>query len=150
MKRVNIYSVKLVRESSSLYDLDTTTITGPESAAELIRKVLATDEMTNEHFMMLSLNVKNKVVGVHTLHIGTLNSSVAHPRDAFQHALLNNAASIMIAHNHPSGDPTPSKEDIDVTKRYVDAGKIIGIQVLDHIILGDGNRYMSLKERGYI
>ena len=78
---------------------------------------------------------------------GSLNSSIVHPREIFKRAVLQNAASIIICHNHPSGDPTPSQEDINTTKRIYDAGKILGIELLDHVIIGD-NKYTSLKEKG--
>ena len=80
---------------------------------------------------------------------GSLNSSLVHPREVFKEALKNSAASIIVCHNHPSGDPTPSKEDINVTKRIKECGNIMGIELLDHIIIGD-NKYISLKERGYL
>lgn len=149
-KRINIYSVTLVKESAKIYDLDTAVIRGPQDARDVIVKVLDMENLPNEHFVMLSLNTKNKVVGVHTIFVGSLNSSIVHPREIFQRALLNNSASIVVFHNHPSGDPTPSREDIEVTKRLEQAGEIIGIEVLDHIIIGDEGRYTSLREKGYI
>jgi DNA repair protein RadC len=97
---------------------------------------------------MLSLNTKNKVIALHVVHIGSVNASIVHPRDIFQLAILDNATSIAIAHNHPSGDTTPSEEDINVTNRINEAGKLMGIELLDHIILGDS--YLSLKEKGYL
>ena len=84
-----------------------------------------------------------------TIFIGSLNHSVVHPREIFKEAIRKSAASIICFHNHPSGDPTPSKEDIEVTKRLFECGKIIGIDLLDHIILGQ-KRYVSLKEKGYL
>lgn len=149
-KRINIYSVTLVKESAKIYDLDTAVIRSPQDARDVIVGVLGMEDLPNEHFVMLSLNTKNKVVGVHTIFVGSLNSSIVHPREVFQRALLNNSASIMVFHNHPSGDPTPSPEDIDVTKRLKQAGEIIGIELLDHIIIGDEGRYTSLREKGYI
>ena len=97
---------------------------------------------------MICMNTKNKIIGVFEISHGSVNSSIVSPREVFQKALLANAVSIIVMHNHPSGDCTPSREDIEVTKRLVEAGKIVGVEVLDHIIVGD--RYSSLKEKGYL
>jgi DNA repair protein RadC len=94
------------------------------------------------------MNTKNKIIGVFEISHGTVNASIVNPREAFQKALLANAVSVIFMHNHPSGDPTASREDIEVTKRLSEAGKIIGVEVLDHIIVGDS--YSSLKEKGYL
>lgn len=146
--RINIYSVELVRESAKVYDLDKV-INSPERAYDVIEEVLKLSSKTKEHLVMMSLNTKNEIVGLHTIHIGSVNASIVHPREILQQAILNNATSFMIFHNHPSGDPSPSREDIDVTKRLAEAGTIIGIQLLDHIIIGT-NRFVSLKEKGYV
>jgi len=98
-----------------------------------------------EKFIALHLNSKNKVISYEIVSIGTLNSSLVHPREVFKAAILANAASIIICHNHPSGDPDPSKEDLSLTQRLVDAGKLLGIEILDHIVFGASN-YCSLKE----
>ena len=148
MKRINVYTVELVRESAKLYDLENAIIKSPDDGYNIIEKVLSLSTKTKEHFGMLSLNTKNRVIGVHTLHIGSVNASICSPRDAFQQALLNNASSIVIFHNHPSGSTVPSKEDIDVTTRFYEAGKMIGIEVLDHLIIGEYN-FISLREKGY-
>lgn len=95
------------------------------------------------------LNTKNEPTSISTVSVGSLNSSIVHPREVFKTAVMSNAASIIIAHNHPSGDITPSKEDKDITLRLKEAGDIIGIKLLDHIIIGDRN-YLSLKEKGHI
>lgn len=149
-RRINVFTVKLVKESGKLYELDTKTVRSPRDGADIIKTVLNTDELPNEHFIMLSLSTKNEVIGFHTIFVGSLNASIVHPREIFQQALLNNAASIIVAHNHPSGDPTPSPEDINVTGRLVEAGKILGIELLDHLILGHGDKFVSLKEKGYL
>ena len=95
----------------------------------------------------LLMNTKNQVLAIKTVSVGDLSSSIVHPREVFKDAVLASAASLIIAHNHPSGDPTPSAEDIAVTRRLMDAGEILGIELLDHIIIGDGV-FVSLKERG--
>lgn len=122
-------------------------ITTPEIVSDLL-----TDEMKflqKEEFRILILDTKNQITKVETISIGTLNASIVHPREVFKTALLNSANSIILVHNHPSGDPTPSNEDINITNRLIDAGALLGIKVLDHIILGD-NRYLSFKEKNLI
>lgn len=105
--------------------------------------------LTQEHFVCLYLNTKNHVIQKKTIFIGSLNASIVHPREVYKEAFRHSAASIICLHNHPSGDCTPSKEDIEVTKRLVECGKLIGIELLDHIIIGDGI-FTSLKEKGYV
>lgn len=124
-----------------------TAIGTPAQASSLMM-----DEMRfldREHFRIIILNTKNQVMGVELVSVGSLNSTVVHPREVFKTPLKRSAAAIILVHNHPSGDPTPSQEDIDLTRRLVEAGKVLGIGVLDHIIIGD-NRYVSLKERGLV
>lgn len=98
--------------------------------------------------VVLFLNIKNQIIHKQTIFIGSLNASIVHPREIFREAVKRSAASIICAHNHPSGVPTPSSEDIEVTKRIVEAGYIIGIELIDHVIIGD-HQYISLKEKGY-
>jgi DNA repair protein RadC len=97
-----------------------------------------------EHFKCLYLNRKNQVISLETISIGGLANALVHPREVFKPAVKRSAAAVILIHNHPSGDPTPSKEDINITKRLIESGKLLGIEVLDHIIIGDG-RYFSLK-----
>ncbi|GGB49104.1 UPF0758 protein YsxA [Fictibacillus barbaricus] len=105
--------------------------------------------LQQEHFVCLYLNTKNQVLYKKTIFIGSLNTSIVHPREVFKEGFKRSSASIICFHNHPSGDPAPSREDIEVTKRLVECGKMLGIEVLDHIIIGD-QRYISLKEKGYV
>ena len=102
-----------------------------------------------EHFIALYLNTKAELIKKETLFIGSLNSSLVHPREIFKHAVINSAATIIICHNHPSGDPTPSQNDIEVTKIIHKNGVMMDIQLMDHIIIGR-NRYFSFKEKGII
>ena len=95
------------------------------------------------------MDTKNRVLSIKTVSIGDLSSSIIHPREVFKDAIVASAASLIVAHNHPSGDPTPSADDVAVTKRLMDAGGILGIDLLDHIVIGDG-KFVSLKERGLI
>jgi len=113
----------------------------------------AADEVTNirknkkENFVVLYLNARNQVIHKETISIGTLNASVVHPREVFQPAITKSAASIILAHNHPSGDTTPSDDDIELTKRIIKAGEIMGIEVLDHVIVSEKS-HLSMKDKG--
>ncbi|OPZ81272.1 MAG: hypothetical protein BWY76_03084 [bacterium ADurb.Bin429] len=100
-----------------------------------------------EHFRALLLNTRNEVTGMQEISVGSLNASLVHPRELFHAAISRKAAAIIVAHNHPSGDPTPSKEDLALTARLKQAGDLLGIPVLDHLVIGD-NRFVSMKERG--
>lgn len=122
-------------------------IRSPEDAANYLMTDMSS--LNQEHFVALFLNVKNEVLHKQTIFIGSLNSSIVHPREVFREAFKRSAASMIISHNHPSGDTTPSMEDIEVTKRLMEAGSIMGIDVLDHIIIGD-QKFISLKDKGYI
>lgn len=136
----------LVRETSHRYDLNRN-IGGPEDAAKAFNTVLHLDESPQEIFAALYTSTKMDIVGMQVLTMGCINKSLAEPAEVFKAALLYNASSVILAHNHPSGDPEPSKEDIEATMRIVKAGEILGIPVDDHIIIGNG-RYVSLCERG--
>ncbi len=122
-------------------------IRSPEDGANYVM-----DEMrflSQEHFVCIYLNTKNQVLHKQTVFIGSLNASIVHPREVFKEAMRRSAASIICFHNHPSGDPNPSREDIEVTQRLSECGKIVGIDVLDHIIIGN-QKFVSLKEKGYV
>ncbi|WP_042223330.1 RadC family protein [Oceanobacillus manasiensis] len=122
-------------------------IRSPEDGANYVMEEMRT--LRQEHFVVLFLDTKNQVIHRQTIFIGSLNASIVHPREVFREAVKRSAASIIVIHNHPSGDPTPSKEDIHVTRRLVDSGKMIGIELLDHLIIGD-RKFVSLKEKGYV
>ena len=115
-----------------------------ETAASLV--TMLQDE-PSEVFAILCISTKHRVIAYHEVSRGTLDSTLAHPREVFKAALLANAAAIIAAHNHPSGDPTPSPDDLDLTRRLAVAGDVLGVPMLDHIIIGDG-RYYSFKEAG--
>ncbi|USK31536.1 DNA repair protein RadC (plasmid) [Bacillus sp. CMF21] len=123
-------------------------ITSPMDAEKLAASYIADED--REVFLVMMLNTKNEVIGLHRAHVGSLNASVVHPREVMKSAILNNAASIIVSHQHPSGDPTPSMEDIEVTRRIADAGKTLGIALLDHIIVTHKGNHLSLKEKGYL
>ncbi|MEK5185748.1 RadC family protein [Solibacillus sp. FSL W7-1324] len=122
------------------------TIRSPEDAATFLMQDMTS--LQQEHFVCLFLNVKNQVLHKQTIFVGSLNASIVHPREIFREAVKRSAASIICSHNHPSGIPTPSPEDIDVTTRLYEAGKIVGVDLLDHVIIGD-HQFISMKEKGY-
>jgi DNA repair protein RadC len=122
-------------------------IRSPEDAASLMM-----DEMKHldrEHFKVILLDSKNSVIGVETVSIGTVNASIVHPREVLKPALMKSATSLILVHNHPTGQTSPSREDILLTRRFEKCGRILGIEIVDHIIIGDGS-YESLKEGGYL
>jgi len=122
-------------------------IRSPQDGANYVMESMR--HLNQEHLAALFLDTKNQIIHKRTIFVGSLNSSIVHPREIFREAVKRSAASIICVHNHPSGDPTPSKEDIHVTKRLVEAGKIMGIELLDHIIIGN-RKFVSLKEKGFL
>lgn len=144
-KRINVVSIKMVKESSILYDIRR--IQAPKDAVELGKRFL--EESDREQLLVCCLDTKNQPTAINVVSVGNLNTSVVHPREVFKPAILSNSASIILFHNHPSGDPTPSKEDTNITERLTECGNILGIKLIDHIIIGD-NSYYSLKEKGII
>ena len=142
------YRLELVKEESHKYEVETI-ISCPKDIYEVLTKVCRIQYNAEEVFILITLNTKNIITGYFEVHRGTINTSLVHPREVFKRALLNNASDIVVAHNHPSGDPNPSKEDIQITKRLKEAGNLLGINLLDHIIVGE-DKYISLKEKGVL
>lgn len=138
-----VVRVQVMREASC----EVTVIRRPAQVAEVVRGIVGGDE--REYLVAFALNVKNHLIGIIPVSVGAMSSSIVHPREVFRAAILMGASGIIVAHNHPSGDPEPSPEDISVTTRLAEAGGILGIDVLDHIIVG-GEKYISLWDRGYI
>lgn len=138
----------MVKESSHNYNLDAK-VNSPRTGVDTINAVFDLKNQACEVFTMLCLNTKNAVAGAHMISMGTLNSSIVHPREVMKAAILNNSSAVILFHNHPSGDTTPSREDIETTQRLKAAGDLLGIKVLDHIIIG-GDNYKSFKEEGLI
>ena len=142
-----IYSVKLVHTGNVLVaGTDRLKIRSPRDAVDLLCNHL--DGADREHFVVVLLDTKGHIIGVSTVSVGDLSSAIVHPREVFKPAILSNAASIILAHNHPSGDPTPSSDDTAVTRRLHEAGELLGIEVLDHVVIGELGRYVSFKEKG--
>lgn len=140
-------AVELGRRVSNLNFDDRYVIRSPEDGANYVMNDMRF--LSQEHFVALYLNTKNQVMHKKTIFIGSLNASIVHPREVYKEALRRSAASIICVHNHPSGCPDPSREDIEVTKRLSESGKILGIDLLDHLIIGE-NKFVSLKEKGYL
>ena len=144
---VPIYRVTLVKEGRvPCYNQQ---IRSAVDASTLLHTYLA--NVDREHFVVLMLDRKNKVLGVHTVSVGSLTAAVVHPREVFKVAILANCASILLAHNHPSGDCQPSREDRILTQRLVEAGKLLGISVIDHVIIGCGSStFFSFADEGLL
>ena len=140
-KRVDIVSIKMVREGSTKYE--NRKIETPFDAYVLLKSFL--EDSDREKLLVVCLDTKNQPINICTVSVGTLNSSLVHPREVFKTAILSNSNQIMLAHNHPSGISAPSNEDKAMTSRIKDAGVILGIEIKDHIIIGS-NEYFSFKE----
>jgi DNA repair protein RadC len=137
--------LKIVRERRAGYG----SLTRVRSSADVYAAFKERFEQADrEEFLVLLLDAKNALLGFNLVSVGTLTSSLVHPRECFKPAILSNAAALILLHNHPSGDPAPSAEDLTITRRLRDVGAIFDIKVLDHIIVGDG-RYVSFIEDGY-
>lgn len=154
--RVVKYKTKLTVDRKAVLEKDYSVnypemdnmMNSPEQVVKLAKGFLRMHEETEEYMYMICLNTKLMMTGVFEISHGNVNSSIVGTREVFQKALLANAVSIILMHNHPSGDCTPSREDIKVTRRLKEAGNILGVDVLDHIIIG--KEYCSLKEKGYL
>jgi len=142
-----VAAIELGKRLSSLASAEKPVIRSPGDAANLMMARLRYEP--REHCIIILLSTKNHVLATPTISIGSLNASIVHPRELFREAINHSAAALILVHNHPSGDPTPSSDDITLTQKLVDAGNILEIHVLDHIIIGD-NKYVSLKEKGII
>lgn len=143
MKLIPVYGLTLVRDSS--LKVPDKTADCPSAVAEIIRAHIG--QADREIFVVLFVNARRQVVGVNTVSVGTLSASLVHPREVFKGALLSNAAAVVVAHNHPSGDVSPSSEDREATRRLIRAGELLGVPVLDHLIIG-GEGMFSFREHG--
>ena len=138
-----VAAVELGRRLSVRAAQNVEKIEGPEDVAHYVMPMLRYEQ--KEHFLVMLLDVRNGVIGLPTISVGSLTASIAHPREIFREAIRHSAASIILIHNHPSGDPSPSREDIQLTKQMTKAGEIMGIPVLDHVIVA-GDHFISIKE----
>jgi DNA repair protein RadC len=135
-----------IREIEYSYD-KRPRINGMDDVIKAVKPMIA--DANKEFFVTLFLNTKNGIIRQEVISIGSLNANIVHPREVFRTACMVSASSIIVAHNHPSGDPTPSREDIELTKKLAEAGKIMGIDVLDHVIIGQDRNY-GFKESGML
>lgn len=150
MKRISIYKVQLKKDGS--IPVENKVIRNVEDAEYVCRSFLLYEYgglfPDREVFGAVWLNTKNEAVGLEIVSMGSLNAAIVHPRETFKSGILHNAASFVVFHNHPSGNTTPSDADVQITKRLAEAGNILGIELLDHIILGESGYYTSLKSQG--
>ncbi|KPV42672.1 JAB domain-containing protein [Alicyclobacillus ferrooxydans] len=145
MENIDIVKVVMVKEGA--LQSERFQIGSSEDAVFVARRFL--EGADREHFIVMMLDTKHYINAIHTVSIGSLDASIVHPREVFKAAILSNASGIICAHNHPSGRPDPSSEDRSITKRLVEAGRILGIDVVDHLIIGDPG-HVSLRAEGYI
>ncbi len=138
-------AIELGKRAVTLEPTDLVQVSGPGDVAGLLMGEMR--YLDKEHFKVVLLNSKHRVIDIVTVSVGCLDSSLVHPREVFRECLRRNSARVIMVHNHPSGDPTPSQDDIAITRRLSSSGLILGIEVLDHVIVGD-NRYSSLRELG--
>lgn len=143
--RIPVVRVALVRESTVKSELRS--IRGPDDVAAILRQIIG--DFDREAFVALFVDAKHRVIGAHIAGVGTLDSAHTGPREVFRAAILGGVKAIIVGHNHPSGDPTPSSADLHLTRRLTKAGELLGIPVLDHIIIGEAG-HVSLRERGEI
>jgi DNA repair protein RadC len=146
---INTYSLRQVREDTGRYDVNRF-VTSPIDARNAFNAVFDLENAAEERFCILTLNTKNRIAGAHLITIGTIGSAHVYHKEVLKAALLNNAASFICCHNHPSGDPVPSSADVEMTKHLAKSGELLGIELLDHIIIGHDGRFVSLKEMGVI
>lgn len=137
-------AIEFSRRLLEAQDVERPKVTSPADAANLVMSEMR--DLRVEHMRLILLDTRNNVLGTPTVYIGSLNSVSIRQGDLFRHALERNAAAMILIHNHPSGDPNPSPEDVVVTRQLVSSGKLLDVNVLDHLVIGDG-RYVSLKER---
>ena len=139
------YRLQLVREEPSEASPTDPIFDSPSTVSQQLLPLF--DGLDREHFVVLALDARNRPIGCNTVSVGSLSASIVHPREVFKFAILANATAVILAHNHPSGEVSPSKDDIELTQRLVQAGQIMGIDVLDHLVIG-GQTFCSLKEQG--
>ena len=150
------YSLRLVKEESKRYEC-VNSCSSPENVVDILNTVHELKDQAEEVLVLLCLNTKNKVIGNFEVSRGSIDRAIVHPREIFKRALSVNATAIIIAHNHPSGNVTPSRADIDLTKRIEECGDLLGVKLLDHVIVGERDDYdtwtpcyTSMKAEGYL
>ncbi|WP_347043140.1 JAB domain-containing protein [Bacteroides fragilis] len=146
MQRIQVVKIQMLREKNMM--VENKNISSPKDVAEIMFDYLQYAD--REHLVVITLNTKNDINSISTVSIGSLQSSIAHSREIFKTAILSNAASIIFCHNHPSGDPSFSKDDILISKRIKECGDILGIKVLDHIVITDTKKFLSMKSENIV
>ncbi len=149
-REMPLLSLKVVRESGCDYEETHRKITGPDEAARMLEHVFALSEMAEEVACMITLDTKNQPTGFWIISVGSLNESIVHPREVFKRAMLVNSCGIILGHNHPSGDPSFSPQDRNLIQRLLDAGKIVGIKLMDFIAVGAGGSCESASRQGLL
>jgi len=137
-----VFKLKMVKEGEIQYNCSS-----PNDVVSMAKKYIGEED--RENMIVVLLSTKNDIIGVHTVSIGTINATIVHPREIFKSAILSNAVSIIIIHNHPSGNPSPSMEDMEITKKIKEAGEVMSIPLIDHVIISFNNHF-SFKEEGLI
>ncbi len=137
-------ALELGRRFVSLAPEERAMVNCPEDVVNLLSAEMSS--LDQEHLRVLLLNTRNEVTGIEEIYVGNVNSSVVRPAEVVRPGIRANATSILVVHNHPSGDPTPSGADVSITRELVEAGKLLGMELLDHIVIGSGQRYVSMKE----
>ena len=140
-------ALELGRRFVSLAPQERAVINSPQDVANLLLAEMSV--LDQEHLRILLLNTRNEVLGIQEIYVGNVNSSVVRAAEVFRPAVQANAPSIIVVHNHPSGDPAPSSQDVDITNELISTGKLLGIELLDHVVLGRGNRFVSMNERRF-
>lgn len=145
MKRIYQYRMQCIRQQSFMFE--SKLADRPQAVWDIMQQLCKDSD--RERFWSIALDAANKVIGIDVVSVGTLTATLVHPREVFKFCIKANAAGVIVCHNHPSGDPEPSREDRETTRRISEAGKILGIPLLDHVILGE-SRYFSFRERGLL
>ena len=142
--RIPLYKIAMIRDGSVC--ADRTVVSSSRDLSPLLSDYFMYHD--REEMLAVLLDAKHKIIGLHTVSIGSATFAIVHPRETFKAAIVGHAVALILAHNHPSGDPTPSQEDRALTKRLREVGELVGIPVLDHLVIGDGGRYVSFADRG--
>lgn len=147
----NIFGIKLLQAFSERFAKEKVPkkilLDSPEAVVNFLQKKIG--ESKKENFYIIAIDARNNLINIQEISVGSLTASIVHPREVFKEAIRSSAASIILAHNHPSGDPEPSEDDLIITKRLVEAGKILGIEIIDHVIVTKSD-YLSLKDKNSI
>ena len=144
--RIPMYKISMIRDGSVCAERQT--VTSSRDVLPILRDYFAHHD--REEMLCVLLDAKHRITGLHTVSIGSMSFAIVHPRETFKAAIVSNCAAVILAHNHPSGDPTPSQEDRALTTRLKDCGELLGIPVLDHLVIGDDGRYVSFADMGQL